>query len=179
MAVDVHPLHPMHIATATVTAGAAAQKREEAKVKLYGEHSRRAWGFTAFVAETTGAWGQAAQRATRALARAKSMRSGDDPQEVAQSMWDSLSRAVASSVARQLVCARLNCGALGKSSAPPVEPSPQPGARGQAGGSQAASGVPCAGSLGDCGPAAGDLLLACASELTAWCFEPCGGSDDW
>ena len=74
MAVDVsvvHPLQPSQIATATVTAGAAAQKREASKVKQYEEEcSRRAWGFTAFVGVTTGAWGQAAQRFVRALVRA-------------------------------------------------------------------------------------------------------------
>jgi hypothetical protein len=115
MALDtsvVHPLQPSLSANATVSAGAAAQKRQADKVGYYSDHcSRRSWGFTAFVGETTGAWAQAAQRCVRALARTKSLRSGEDPQEVAQAMWDSLSRAVASSVARQLLRARVNSGA--------------------------------------------------------------------
>ena len=165
MAVDVsvvHPLQPSQIATATVTAGAAAQKREASKVKQYEEEcSRRAWGFTAFVGETTGAWGQAAQRCVRALVRAKSLRTGEDAQQVAHAIWDSVSRAVASSVARQLVRARTSCGALG--ARPPLPPRRSQRPQGQMpsaqdGGGEALAALPSV----VCGPQAGDLLLACA-----------------
>ena len=112
MAIDggvVHPLLLSHTATATVSAGAAAQKREVAKVKLYGEQcGRRSWGFTAFVGRITGAWGQSAQPCVRTLARAKSLRTVEAPQEVAHAVWDSVCQAVASSISRQLDRARMN-----------------------------------------------------------------------
>ena len=164
LAVDVsvvHPLQPSQNATATVTAGAAAQKREAAKVKLYDELcSRRAWGFTAFVGETTGAWGQAAQRCMRALVRAKCLRTGEDQQEVAHTAWDAVCHAVAFSVARQLVRARVGCGMTA------VRPPPARGSSSrsrqpqgaQGGGGEAPTGRPTV----MCGPQAGDLLLACA-----------------
>jgi hypothetical protein len=164
MALDtsvVHPLQPSQSANATVYAGAAAQKREADKVVYYSDHcSRRSWGFTAFVGETTGAWGQAAQRCVRALARAKSLRSGEDAQEVAHAMWDSVSRAVASSVARQLVRARVCSGALRKGPEPPRATAASrrnacPSLR-----AQSASGALDSGALNGSGPAAGDLLLA-------------------
>ena len=86
-----------------MTAGAAAQKREAAKVDMYeAQCSRRSWGFTAFVGETTGAWSQAAQCAVKAMVRAKSLKTGDDPKEVAREFWEALSRAVASAVAGSL-----------------------------------------------------------------------------
>lgn len=164
MAIDVsvvHPLHLAHNATATVSAGDAAQKREAAKVQQYDDKcSSRAWSFTAFVGETTGAWGQAAQRAVRALARAKSLRTGEDPHGVARSVWDSLSRAVVSSVSRQLVRARAGCGALAQLSG--AAPGSSLRLRAPAQEPPCSSSGAVAGPLDGCGPAGGDLLLACA-----------------
>jgi len=151
------PVAPSQTASATVTAGAAAQKREIAKVDLYGEKcSRRAWGFTAFVGETTGAWGPAAQRTVRALVRAKSLRTGDDPEEIAHTFWGALGRAMASAVARQLVKARSLSGAL-RSQQRPVPASTSAAA--QSSDAQAPSGA-AGGPPGEEGPAASDLRLA-------------------
>jgi len=156
----VHPLHLSHTATVTVSAGAAAQKREVAKVKFYEEqYGRRSRGFTAFVGETAGAWGHAAQWCVRALARAKSLRTGEAPQEVAHAVWDSVCRAVASSIARQLVRARMNCGASGSVTAP---------ARGSSGprtpeqGAQSIGKTCAAGLPKNYDPRADDLSLDCA-----------------
>ena len=119
-----------------MTAGAAAQARETSKVKLLGEAcSRRAWSYTAFVAETTGAFGQGAQRTVRALAQAVSLRTGEEPSEVLPRLWRTLSSAVAAAVGRQLSRARdLSRGLRGdpeppeigpsSSSSPPVLPGP-------------------------------------------------------
>ena len=160
LAIDVSAVHPLPLsqtASATVTAGAAAQKREIAKVDLYGEKcSRRAWGFTAFVGETTGAWGPAAQRTVRALVRAKSLRTGDDPEEIAHTFWGALGRAMASAVARQLVKARSLSGAL-RSQQRPVPASTSAAA--QSSDAQAPSGA-AGGPPGEEGPAASDLRLA-------------------
>ena len=99
----IHPLLPSRPASATVRAGVAAQNREASKVEELSEAcARRSWGYTAFVAETTGAWGHAAQRTVRALVRASSLRSGEEPAQVATRMWRALSQAVASAVGRQL-----------------------------------------------------------------------------
>jgi hypothetical protein len=110
MALDtavVHPLPPSRSASATVAAGVAAQKREDIKVKELGEEcARRSWGYTAFVGETTGAWGQAAQRTVRALVRATSLRTGEEPSQIAPAIWRTLASAVASAVGRQLSRAR-------------------------------------------------------------------------
>lgn len=155
----VHPLHITHNATATVVAGAAAQKRETAKVALNEEKcSRRSWGYIAFVAETTGAWGHAAQRSVRAMVRAKSLRTGEDPQEVARAFWGALSRAVVSSVARQLVRAKGQSWAVERSAGPAASLPPGPSVHVQA--PQGAGVAPPAGALNGCGPAGGDLLLA-------------------
>ena len=164
MAIDVGVVHPLllsHTATATVSAGAAAQKREVAKVKLYGEEcGRRSWGFTAFMGESTGAWGQAAQRCVRALARAKSLRMGEAPQEVVHAVWDSVCRAVASSIAHQLVRARMNCGALGKLAAPARGSSSRPRTPSQ--GVQSVGEASAAGLPEGFDPRADDFSLACA-----------------
>ena len=164
MAIDVSAVHPLplsHVASATVSAGVAAQKRESAKVELYrGKCSSRVWGFTAFVGETTGAWGQAAQRTVRVLVRAKCLRTGDDPQEVARAFWDSLGRAMAMAVARQLVNARTLSGAFGSSHGAPNPGSPcSPDLPRR---SEAPPGPLYAAreSLEGDGPAAGDLRLA-------------------
>ena len=140
-----------------MSAGAAAQKREIAKVDLYGEKcSRRAWGFTAFVGETTGAWGPAAQRTVRALIRAKSLRTGDDPEEIARIFWGALGRAMASAVARQLIKARSLSGALSSQQRPATG---SPSAAVLPIEAQAPSGA-AGGPPAEEGPAASDLRLA-------------------
>jgi hypothetical protein len=168
MAIDVSAVHllPLSLnASATVSAGAAAHKREIAKVVQYGEKcSHRAWGFTAFVGETTGAWGPAAQRTVRALVRAKSLRSGDAPEEIARTFWDVLGRAMATGVARQLVKARTLSGTLGSRSSVAARPgSAVHRGQAQVSPSSAAGGPPPEASqavLEDAGPVAGDLVLA-------------------
>jgi hypothetical protein len=91
-------------ASATVTAGVAAEARASAKVAFYQEKCEaRTWAFSAFVAETTGSWNQAAQRVVRRVIRAHTVRSGEDPAETAGMVWGTLSTAVARSVGRQLV----------------------------------------------------------------------------
>ena len=159
MAIDVgavHPLHLTHNTTAMVSAGDAAQKRRAEKVRLYeNQCSSRSWSFTAFVGETTGSWGQAAQHAVRALVRAKSLRTGDDPQEVARTVSGSLGWAVVSSVARRLVRARVDCGAVVQITEAARGPSSR--CRGQV---LASSRGSVAGPLDSCGPAGGDLFLA-------------------
>ena len=159
MAIEVTvalPLHLTHIGTATVSAGDAAQKREAEKVRLYEvQCSSRSWSFTAFLGETTRSWGQAAQRAVRALVCAKSLTTGDDPHEVTCAVWGSLGWAVVSSVARQLVRARVDCGAVAQITEAARGPSSR--CRGQV---HASSRGGLAGPLDSCVPAGGDLLLA-------------------
>ena len=91
----------------------------------------------------------------RALVRAKRLRTGDDPHEVARTVWGSLSWAVVSSVARQLVRARVDCGAVVQITEAARGPSSR--CRGQV---LASSRGSVAESLDICGPAGGDLLLA-------------------
>ena len=105
----VHPLQPSHHATATVTAGTSAEARAASKVAFYSDKcSTRCWAFSAFVAGTTGAWSHVAQRLVRKVSRAHSLRSGEDRAETMSSIWCALSRALAQSVGKQLVTARLH-----------------------------------------------------------------------
>lgn len=55
--------------------------RASSEVEYYQSacQQARAWGCSAFVAETTGAWNQAAQRFVRRLSRANGFRTGDNP----------------------------------------------------------------------------------------------------
>jgi hypothetical protein len=108
-AVDVSVVHPLQpsASKATVTTGTAAEARAESKVRTYGEQCRvRSWAFVAFVAETTGAWNQAAQRFVRKVARAHALRTGVDQKSISSALWMKLSRSVARAVGRQLVRAR-------------------------------------------------------------------------
>ena len=101
----VHPLQPSHSAQATVSAGMAAEARAVSKVAMYGAKcSARSWAYTAFVADTTGSWNQAAQRLVGKLARVHSLRTGEV--ELASSLWLVLARALAQTVGKQLVRAR-------------------------------------------------------------------------
>jgi hypothetical protein len=107
----VHPLQPSRSATATVAAGTSAEARAASKVTMYGAKcTSRSWAYTAFVAETTGSWNQAAQKLVRKLSRAYSLRTGENLGDTASSLWLLLSRALARSVGRQLVRGRLQCG---------------------------------------------------------------------
>ena len=99
----VHPLPNSLSATATVTAGAAAQAREEAKAEYYAAKcATRGWGFTAFGTETTGAWGPAAQRFFKRLVRVQALHSGEKPEELSLRLRRTLAHAVAHAVGRQL-----------------------------------------------------------------------------
>ena len=100
----VHPLHPSLSAHAAVTAGAAAEARSAEKLATYGEKCKeRSWSYWAVVAETTGAWSQAAQKFAGRLARARALRTGEPLKEESASIWTALTRALAKGVARQLV----------------------------------------------------------------------------
>ena len=120
----VHPLQPSRSASAAVAAGTAAEERALAKVRDYEEACQaRSWRFVAFVAESTGAWNQAAQRLVRQAVRAHALRTGEDSAAVATSMWITLSRALAQTVARQLVRAQ----APGQGDVPVGLTAPDPG----------------------------------------------------
>ena len=154
----VHPLPPSQpsAALATVTSGSAAQKQEEVKVKKCQEDcAKRAWSYLAFVGETTGAWGQAAQRTVKKLVRARCLRSGEEPSEVAHEVWGTLAASLAGAVGRQLSRARtLGTAVRGgpqrlsvpeQTAPPPLPP---------------ASSTTNSSSSTSAGPAAGDLELA-------------------
>ena len=161
---------------------------------LYAEKcTSRGWALTAFVAETTGAWGRAAQSMVRKIARARGMRSGEEVPAVSREIWHALTSAVARAIGHQLKTAR-SPGvprppdlAPGSPSAAPslAETAPsaaprhlefedaemgiriwtRPAGVSEGNGTaapRAAEGALRAGTLGDSGPAAGDLLLACA-----------------
>ena len=164
----VHPLPPSQpsAALATVSAGSAAQKQEAPKVaKRSEECDKRAWTFVAFVGETTGAWGQAAQQTVKKLIRGRCLKSGEEPFEVAHELWGALSATVAAAVGRQLSRARALgaiAGAGYSRQAVPFSPSapgaiavipPAPGA--QEAPLRRVNELPPG-----CGPAAGDLALA-------------------
>jgi hypothetical protein len=71
-----------------------------------GQCQVRSWAFVAFVAETTGAWNQAAQRLVRKVVRAHCIRPGAEQKDTTAKLWLLLSRAVVRAVARQLIRAR-------------------------------------------------------------------------
>ena len=105
--IDVSAVHPLHHSASPAEAapGTAAAQREAIKLSSEGarECSRRHQKFTPVAAETTGAWGPAAQRCIRGLARKQSMRLGEELGPVAKRLWRRLSGAVAKGTARMLL----------------------------------------------------------------------------
>ena len=105
--IDVSAVHPLHLSASPAEAapGTAAAQREALKLSSEGaqECRRRRQKFTPVAAETTGAWGPAAQRCIRGLARKQSMRLGEALGPVARRLWRRLSAAVAKGTARMLL----------------------------------------------------------------------------
>ena len=105
--IDVSAVHPLHLSASPAEAapGTAAAQREAVKLSSEGaqECRRRHMKFTPVAAETTGAWGPAAQRCIRGLARKQSMRLGEALGPVAKRLWRRLSAAVALGTARMLL----------------------------------------------------------------------------
>ena len=64
---------------------------------------QRGWNLVAFVAETTGSFGQAAQRTVKKLARMTAMKNGDTTTLCQKRVASVISLAVARAVARQLL----------------------------------------------------------------------------
>ena len=98
--VDVSVVHPLpNLLPATVTAGSAAEARESEKVQFYASKcASECWSFRAFVGETTGAWGDAAQRFVRKLFRYGGLRLGKDPASICRQTWFRLSLAIGGSI---------------------------------------------------------------------------------